>query len=492
MKRLSILLLACCATLLLLAQPARPKLVVGLAIDQMRWDYLYYYYDQYGKGGLKRLLNEGFSCENTMINYIPTVTAIGHTSIYTGSVPALHGIAGNNFHLGNKKVYCCEDKTVQTVGSNSKEGMMSPRNMWATTIGDMLKMATDAKSKVIGVALKDRAAIFPAGHAADAAYWWDHSSRGYITSTYYMKQLPAWVEKFNKANRPAKDVDITGIPDGVTSTFKMAEATIKNEQMGMRGQTDMLCVSVSSTDIIGHKYGTRGKENHDVYMRLDRDLAEFFNYLDRKIGRGNYLFFLSADHAGAHNPNVSRSHNIPAGGWDYKATMTALNNHLQQKFGVADLFNDIYSTAMYLNHDVTKKAGLDEKAVKAAAVDYLKADSQFVYVVDMDNIASAPINSIVRERAINGYCRGRSGELLVIQRPNMLPFKVAADYIGTSHSAWNPYDSHIPLVFMGWNVKHGQTSTPTYITDIAPTVCQMLHIQMPNACVGNAILKVVE
>lgn len=486
------MLLACCATLISLAQPARPKLVVGLAIDQMRWDYLYYYYDQYGEGGLKRLLKEGFSCENNMINYIPTVTAIGHTSIYTGSVPALHGIAGNNFHLGNKMVYCCTDPTVQSVGSNSKAGMMSPRNMWATTIGDMLKMATDAKSKVIGVALKDRASILPAGHAADAAYWWDKSVQGYITSTYYMKELPAWVEKFNKANRPAKDVDILGIPDGVTSTFKMAEATIENEQMGMRGQTDMLCVSVSSTDIIGHTYGTRGKENHAVYMRLDRDLAEFFNYLDKKIGRGNYLFFLSADHAGAHNPNVLRRNHIPAGGWDYKATMAALNNHLQQKFGVGNLFNDIYSTAMYLNHDATQKAGLDEKAVKAEAVDFLKADSQFVYVADLDNIASAPINEVVRERAINGYCRGRSGELLVIQRPNMLPYKVSDDYIGTSHSTWNPYDAHIPLVFMGWNVKPGQTSTPTYITDIAPTICQMLHIQMPDACVGNAILKVVE
>uniref|UniRef100_A0AB33JM53 Alkaline phosphatase family protein n=1 Tax=Prevotella sp. GTC17262 TaxID=3236797 RepID=A0AB33JM53_9BACT len=465
---------------------------MGLAIDQMRWDYLYYYYDQYGEGGLKRLLKEGFSCENNMINYIPTVTAIGHASIYTGSVPALHGIAGNNFRLGNKMVYSCADPTVQSVGSNSKAGMMSPRNMWATTIGDMLKMATDAKSKVIGVALKDRASILPAGHAADAAYWWDKSVQGYITSTYYMKELPAWVEKFNKANRPAKDVDILGIPDGVTSTFKMAEATIENEQMGMRGQTDMLCVSVSSTDIIGHTYGTRGKENHAVYMRLDRDLAEFFNYLDKKIGRGNYLFFLSADHAGAHNPNVLRRNHIPAGGWDYKATMAALNNHLQQKFGVGNLFNDIYSTAMYLNHDATQKAGLDEKAVKAEAVDFLKADSQFVYVADLDNIASAPINEVVRERAINGYCRGRSGELLVIQRPNMLPYKVSDDYIGTSHSAWNPYDAHIPLVFMGWNVKPGQTSTPTYITDIAPTICQMLHIQMPDACVGNAILKVVE
>ena len=172
------------------SQIQRPKLIVGLVVDQMRWDYLYYYYNQYRSNGLRRLVDNGFSFENTLINYVPTVTAIGHSSIYTGSVPALTGIAGNNFYINGKPVYCCDDSTVTSVGSNSKEGMMSPRNLWATGIGDVLKIATDYRSKVIGIALKDRAAILPAGHAADAAYWWDQSAGHFITSTYYMKQLP--------------------------------------------------------------------------------------------------------------------------------------------------------------------------------------------------------------------------------------------------------------------------------------------------------------
>jgi hypothetical protein len=178
----------------------RPKLVVGLVVDQMRWDFLYRYYDRYQAGGFKRMLNEGFSCENTMIDYIPTVTAIGHTTIYTGSVPAIHGIAGNDFIIQKtgKSMYCTEDETVQTVGSTSKAGKMSPRNLLTTTITDELKLATNFKSKVIGIALKDRGGILPAGHSADAAYWYDDLTGGWITSTYYMKDLPVWVKNFNE------------------------------------------------------------------------------------------------------------------------------------------------------------------------------------------------------------------------------------------------------------------------------------------------------
>lgn len=186
------------------AQPARPKLVVGLVVDQMRWDYLYRYQDRYCEGGFKRLLNEGFSYENCRIPYIPSVTAIGHTSIYTGSVPSLHGIAGNNFMKDGKKTYCTEDNSVKPVGSNGKAGLESPRNMWCTTIGDELRIATNDRSKVIGIAIKDRAAILPAGHHANGAYWYDPEVGKFITSSFYMDKLPAWVSNFNRQNLPKK------------------------------------------------------------------------------------------------------------------------------------------------------------------------------------------------------------------------------------------------------------------------------------------------
>ena len=189
----------CCAAMVAWSQPRidRPKLVVGIVVDQMRWDYLYYYFEDYGPDGIKRLLNEGYSCENTMINYVPTVTAIGHTSLYTGTVPFFHGIAGNSFIIDGKSVSSTEDKNEEGVGTDSDAGMNSPRNLRSTTIGDELKQAFDFDCKVYGVAIKPRAAILPAGHSADAAYWWDSEVGHFVTSTYYMDQLPEWVEKFN-------------------------------------------------------------------------------------------------------------------------------------------------------------------------------------------------------------------------------------------------------------------------------------------------------
>lgn len=184
---------------------ARPKLVVGIVVDQMRWDYLYRYYDRYGEGGFKRLLSEGFNCENTQLDYVPTVTAIGHTCIYTGSVPSIHGIAGNDFifrHTG-KKTYCTDDETVSSVGCDNAAGKMSPRNLLVTTVGDELHLATNFRAKVISVSLKDRASILPGGHTADGAYWFDSKTGRWITSTYYRNELPAWLVKFN-ATDPAR------------------------------------------------------------------------------------------------------------------------------------------------------------------------------------------------------------------------------------------------------------------------------------------------
>src|SRR5215217_8333360 len=288
----------------------RPKLVVGIVVDQMRWDYLYRFYDRYTAGGFKRMLNEGFTCENTNIDYIPTVTAIGHSSIYTGSVPALHGIGGNDFIIQatGKSMYCTEDTSVSTVGSTSDAGKMSPRNLLVTTVTDELKLATNFRSKVIGIALKDRGGILPAGHTANAAYWFDDKNGSWISSTYYMKDLPQWVKDFNAKKLPEAylkkewegvyplntylqtlpvesryegklgGATITGFPIktselykgnmglirttpyGNTFTLDLAKAAIANEQMGKGVVTDFLAVSLSSTDYVGHLFGVNSVE----------------------------------------------------------------------------------------------------------------------------------------------------------------------------------------------------------------------------------------
>ena len=182
----------------------RPKLVVGIVVDQMRWDYLYRYQKHYTEGGFRRMLSEGYTCENTALPYVPSVTAIGHTCIYTGSVPSIHGIAGNNFVKDGQKVYCTDDKTVKPVGSTSDAGLMSPRNLWTTTIGDEMRIASNGRAKVVGVSLKDRASILPAGHNPNGAYWFDDATGRFITSTYYMDKLPQWVRAFNDKHLPER------------------------------------------------------------------------------------------------------------------------------------------------------------------------------------------------------------------------------------------------------------------------------------------------
>lgn len=470
-----------------MAQIERPKLVVGLVVDQMRWDYLYYYYSQYRTDGLRRLVDQGFSFENTLINYVPAVTAVGHSSIYTGSVPALTGIVSNNFYLHDKWIYCCDDPSVKTVGSNSDEGKMSPRNLLASGLGDMLKMATDCKAKVIGISIKDRAAILPAGHSGDAAYWWDTAAGHFITSTYYMNQLPEWVKTINNkvAAKPGTNV-ITSVA-GVTKTFQMAEAALDNEQLGQDSVTDLLAISVSSTDAIGHTYGTRGQMNHDVFIELDKQLALFMNKLDEKVGKGQWLLFLSADHGASHNHNLLRQRRMAAGGLDFDKNFKPVEAALEKELGFAPVIKKESNGWVYINEVGAAKNRKSMDKVKAAVCDKLLANDSILYAVDCEKVLTTTVPQPVREMIVNGYRKGRSGDIFIVPKAGWEDVDGSDKYIGTTHAQWNPYDTHIPFVMYGWNVPHGQTSAQTHITDIAPTICAMLHIQMPNSCVGKAM-----
>ncbi len=496
MKKLIFSVLLCCVAIVASAQVQRPKLVVGIVIDQMRWDYLYYYYDKFGEGGMKRLINEGFSCDNQMVNYVPTVTGVGHASLYTGAGPATNGIASNDFRMGDKMVYCCDDPSVQGVGTTSKSAQMSPHYMLGTTIGDMLRQATDFKAKVFGVAIKDRAAILPAGHSANGAFWYDKSVAGFVTSSYYMDKLPDYVVKFNKQNTLKKGYDPKSHADGVTVTFDMAEAIMKAEKLGQNGTTDMLCVSISSTDAISHQTGTwcsPGKENEEVFLTLDRDIKKFFDALDAQVGKDGYLLFLTADHAGTHNPNTQREHKLVGGSWDKTATLRQVNEALSKKFGVeGKYFNKSVGFSLYLDHAFLAQNNLDIEAVKAAAIAELKKVPELITAVDYEKAAVAALPQWIRERIINGYYKGRSGDIYAVVKANYFDWNVKPGFYGSTHGSWNPADTHIPLIFMGWNVKPGKTNRLTTMVDTAPTVCAMLHVQAPDASTGNPIVEVVD
>ena len=532
----------------ILAMPAmaqnpfrRPKLVVGVVVDQMRWDYLYRYQERFGDNGFKRLMREGFNCENTMLNYIPAVTAIGHTSIYTGSVPAIHGIAGNDFHIDGKQTYCTDDAAVATVGSNSDAGKMSPHNLKVTTIGDELHLATNYRSKIISVSLKDRASILPGGHTADGAYWFDAETGNFITSTYYRKDLPGWLKKFNDrqlakhylsqdwetlyptesyknstadnnsyenpfpgADTPtmpvttSKLMDSEGLglirntPYGNTLTIDLALAAIDGERLGNRGETDMLAVSLSSTDYIGHQFGTYAIETEDTYLRLDRDIARLLAALDQEIGKGEYLLFLTADHAAAHNFKFLTDKGIPAGGWDIEKTKAALNSHLKAEFKTdCNLVSGLLNYQIFLDNEKIDSLGISKENVVAAAIDYIKRGEGVYCAVEQENAGTATLPSPIKDRIVNGYYPGRSGEIQIIMQPGWYGLESEATG-GTDHGVWHPYDTHVPLIFFGSGINPGATFTPVEITDIAATVCALLHIQMPDGCIGKPVTELTK
>ena len=464
----------------------RPKLVVGIVVDQMRWDYLYRYYDKFVDGGLKRLMNEGYNCENTHYNYVPTVTAAGHASVYTGSTPAIHGIAGNNYHLDGKPIYCVDDPTVQGVGTTSKAGLMSPRNLLATTIGDQLRLATDFRSRVFGVALKDRASILPAGHSANAAYWFDSSVGGYITSDYYMKELPSWVKSFNRENKVSEKEDVKIKPKGLQLTTKMALAVLDNERLGRQDNVcDMLCISYSSTDIMGHEFGTRGPQTDEMYLALDKEIRQLLEALDSRIGKNKYLVFLTADHAGGHNAKFLNDNKLPGGQVSFgRRLKESINQTLAEQFGGINVIDDIMGEQVYIDCEAVEKAGQKLCDVKRAVCNEILKNKDVQYAVPVSDVMTAPIPAAIRDRIVMGHCPRRSGDIYIIPRPHFYNYRYEH---GTSHSHWNPYDTHVPFILMGWHVEHGSTNQPVTISDIAPTVCAMLKIQMPSGCVGNPV-----
>jgi predicted AlkP superfamily pyrophosphatase or phosphodiesterase len=535
------------ATLLLqgvIAQPAqntlpRPKLVVGLVVDQMRWDFLYRYYDRYSSGGFKRLLNEGFSCENTFIPYTPSVTAAGHTCVYTGSVPAVHGIAGNAWYDRsiNRQMYCSEDTSVTSVGGDARNGKMSPANLLTTTITDELRLATNFKSKVVGVCIKDRGSIFPAGRRANAAFWYDGKTGNWITSTWYMNELPGWLQTINNS-KPAdayykknwntlypiatytqstadelpyevktkgdgntsfphklegfvgKDYSILpGTPYGNSITLDMARAVLANYALGKSGVTDFLAVSLSSPDYVGHQFGPNSIEVEDTYLRLDADLAAFLKHLDETVGKGQYTVFLTADHGVAHVPGFMLEHKLAAGNWEPDSTIKDMNALLKEKFGMERLILAESNYQLYLDH---KKLATADAATRTAITQFIISECRKMKgvadVFELSQIAGYALPQPIHQMMINGYHKKRGGDIQLLLEPGWID----GGKTGTTHGLWNPYDTHLPMLWMGWGIKKGASNTQRYMTDIAPTLAALLHIQMPNGCVGQVMTEVLK
>ncbi|MFI2741980.1 alkaline phosphatase PafA [Zhouia sp. PK063] len=519
----------------------KPKLVVGIVVDQMRYDYLPRFWSKYGQGGFKRMVSEGFIAKNNHFNYVPTKTAAGHTSVYTGSTPKTHGIIGNDWYDKTEKrmVYCTEDATVNSVGTTSDAGKMSPRRMLSSTMTDQLKLATVSKGKVIGVSLKDRASILPAGSAADGAYWFEGGHDGnWITSTYYVQQLPEWVQKFNDSDAAEKykktwntlyDIKtyteslpddnkfegafrgekapvfphelkklwkdngefslLKSVPYGNSLTVDFAEAAVNGENLGKDDITDFLAVSFSSTDYVGHQFGVSAKETEDTYLRLDNDLARLFSFLDEKVGKGNYTVFLTADHAAVEVPSYLESLEIPGGYENGKDFYNKVNTFLKDTFGSDKLIENISNDQIFLNHEELKDLKLSSAEVETAIANE---------IVSYKNIAEAYTGTAMRNQQFTkglaaklqmGYNFKRSGDVLFALEPGYI---TSSGRTGTTHGSGYIYDTHTPLLFFGKGIKHGETAQLTQIPDIAATICTLLGISFPSGEAGQPITQALE
>lgn len=522
-----------------IAQNTAPKLVVGIVVDQMRYDYINKYWDKYDEGGFKKLVNQGTFCKNVNFNYVPTYTAPGHASIYSGTTPSFNGIVANDWYNReiNRNFYCVEDTSVNTVGSDSKAGKISPKNLLTTTVTDELKLQNREESKVFGISLKDRGAVLPAGHLPNGAFWYDSKTGNFITSTFYTNALPTWVSDFNTKKLPAaymskdwttlypieqykesaadnnefegmfkgetkpvfphklthfiKQEEGLGIirstPFGNSLIKDLAIQLVKSENLGKSYRSDFLAISFSSTDYVGHMYGPQSIEVQDTYLRLDKDIEELLNFLETQVGKDNLLVFLTADHAAAQAPSFAQKSNIPGGYVDDKFLKDTLNKFLKNKFGF-DLVTDFTNQQVYLNHTIILKNNIRLRDVQQVAADFF---NRFNYVEN--SLPAYSLNDCYYTSGIplliqNGYHTKRSGDVMV----NYLPGWMEYHKTGTTHGSPYNYDTHVPLIWYGWKIKQAELLDAISITDIAPTLSVFLGVPFPNATTGKPIQGLVK
>jgi predicted AlkP superfamily pyrophosphatase or phosphodiesterase len=524
--------------------PSKPKIVIGIVVDQMRYDFLYRYQSHYGTGGFNRLLDGGLSCENTHFNYTPTYTGPGHAAIYTGTTPSLNGIIGNDWwdpELGVKR-YCTTDKSCGVVGGTAKTdpkvGQQSPVALLSSTITDELRLSNNFRSKVASVCLKDRGSILPAGHIPNACYWFDDGSGNWITSTYYPDSLglPQWVRDNNARRWPDTFLNRTwemghpptesfanwnfvgsygSIPIGFPHDFAAARAkggygilrytpygntlvtnfamrTIEGMELGTDEWPDFLCISYSATDYCAHQFGIHAAETEDMYVRMDRELARFFEYLDRKFGKDNVLVFLTADHGGAETPAHLNQLRIPAGVFPENPLEDLLEKSLTQKFGVTgDLIQAVENQQIWLNWKALSELKLNPDAVTKVIKDQLRGQPGIYDVLTLAELNLLPAEYPFVSELRRGIHPRRSGDILYLLDPAWHADDKYFGKGGTTHGSPYPYDTHVPLLWYGGQIQAGKSYKPVSITDIAPTLAAILRIMEPNSTTGKIIEDVM-
>ena len=544
MKQFACFLIFCGSTFLVQAQ-TKPKLVVGIVVDQMRQEYLYRYESKFGANGFNRLTRQGFMLKNAHYNYVPTETGPGHASIYTGTTPIIHGIVANDWYdrTSKKDVNCVNDDQVAAVGGE-RGGKVSPGRLLSSTITDELKLATQKQAKVVGVSIKDRGAVLPAGHMADGAYWYDGTTGNFITSTFYKTALPDWVQKFNqrkladqylaqewttllpinqytevgpdespyewkwkgkdksvfpyKLNELRKEngnYDLVGnTPWGNTLVAEMAKAAVAGEGLGKDAVTDFLTISFSSTDRIGHGTGPNSVELADTYLRLDKTLEDLFAYLDKEVGVGQYTIFLTADHGVADVAQYLKDNRVPAGYFRPGIVEVSLNEYLQKYFPGKTVVEKVTTEQVYINQQAfdsdPRAAGIDLLVATELITKYLLATEGIAQVYTAATIRQINLDETgIRGKVARGFHPKRCGDIAFVLEPGWYSW---GGVTGSTHGSAYTYDTHIPIVFYGAGIKAGSSSQFHTITDIAPTLSVLLKIKFPNGATGQPVTEILD
>lgn len=507
------------------AAPPKPKLVVAIIIDQFRYDYLTRFRNNY-HGGLDRMLTSGADFTNAFYTQVPTVTAVGHSIFLSGSMPSMSGIVGNTWYDRDegKIVTSVCDWDRKTVGGHQEEqgskctdaDPASPKRLLVSTVGDELRDVNE-QSKVIGISIKARGAIMPSGHRANAAYWFDDVSGHFVSSSFYMNELPAWANAYNNRNEPADYVKrpwegfarwrfeapasssrryekLAASPWGNELIEHFAEQALDGEKLGQRGVADLLAVSFSSNDYVGHAVGPDAPEVKDMAVRTDGLLGNLFRLIDQKVGLANVLVVLSADHGVAPLPSGQQAKNMP-GGYISVSVEHTVTSALNKRFGQADwVIPGAGETTLYFNRKALENARasdgrhVDEReifeAAKQAVLDTPALHAARVYT--RDQLENGVSGDLIAQAEMNGYYGRRSGDLSIVFEPFFVPGAA-----GTSHFSPWAYDRHVPILFMGPGIRPGRYDANVSPIDIAPTLATMLDVQTPSGSEGRVLREML-
>jgi len=501
----------------------KPKLIVGIVIEQMRYEYLPRYWDKLSNKGFKRLINGGSLCRNARYNYLFTQSAPGHSTISTGSYPSEHGIVSDEWfnRLLNKKIYATSDIRMLAVGGSFETGQNSPANLLPSTFSDELKIFNNSRSKIIGIGMDPHAAILSTGHMADGAYWYDDKtgSNNKALPDIYLEQIwkplfpigeytesqpdtsryekgiknqkifPYDLDILSKINRNKRDYSVLRYtPFGDTYVKDFAITAILEEELGKDDITDMINISFSVLDFIGHAFGPNSVEMEDAFLVLDRDLAHLLDFLEDTFGKESILVYLTAAHGVSASPELLESKGLAAGRFVSLKAISLLKSYLNVTYGEGDWVLGYHGQQIFLNRNLIEDSRLSLEDFQTRVAGFIIQFSGVANTVTSSTLQTTQFTGGINEKIRNSFNQARSGDVIINLKPGWIEEN---RNVAEHNSAWS-YDVHVPLVWYGWKVLRKVIHRRVDIIEIAPTLSYMLNISYPNASTADPIQEVIK